>query len=183
MPITIMVVVLIGTAGLSCISGCGLMGGGSSSEIKRIAPPEPAASPEEILPPRVISLVNPDWGDVTQVSLDLNPDARYQFGYDSGGSRVAILTVVEGSQYDAFVQSFDDAYEKALSDGDDATAPKYLDDVGDGAVVYETIAVFKSGDDCGIIFANIVQDVVGEQRATLTLEEIEQLVRIAAPRL
>jgi hypothetical protein len=173
--------VLFNSRGVSPTSG---LAGGGSAEIARIAPPEPAPTPEQVLPPEVFTITCGDCGDgVTQVPLDLNKAAKYQFGYDAGGSRIAILTVVDSEEYDTLATSFDDAYEQAQASGEDVDPPKYLDGVGDGAVVYGTSAVFKNGDSCGILFTNVFQDAGGEQGAAVAPDELEKLTRIAAPRL
>ena len=163
----------------------GLAGEDSSTSVEAIAPPEPAAEPADVLPPEVFTVTCADCGDttVTQVPLDLNDEAKYQFAYEAGGSRIAILSVVDGAEYDALAQSLEAAYEQAQAEGTDMGAPKYLDDVGDGAVVYDTTAVFKNGDDCGILWANTLQDAVGDASVAITPEELERLARIAAPRM
>lgn len=159
--------------------------GSSASSVDAVAPPEPAADPADVLPPEVFGVTCADCGDttVTQVPLELNDDAKYQFAYEGGGSRIAILTVVKGAEYDALAKSLDDAHAQAQADGATVEPPKYLDDVGDGAVVYDTTAVFRNGDDCGILRANTLQDATGEASVAITLEELERLMRIAAPRM
>ncbi|MBN2247167.1 MAG: hypothetical protein JW733_00560 [Coriobacteriia bacterium] len=158
---------------------------GGSSDVDEIAPPEPAATPAEVLPPEVFTHTCADCGDteVTQVALDLNKDAKYQFAYEAGGSRIAILSVVDSADYDATVQELDAAYASALEEGRDVPAPKMLEGVGDGAVVFDSTAVFKSGEDMGVLWANTLQDAGGEQSVTITVDELERLARIAAPRM
>ena len=157
--------------------------GAASGEVDRIAPPETASTPAQVLPPGVFTALCEDCGDeVTQVELDLNKDAKYQYAYESGGSRIAIFTVVDSSEYDAMKALFESA-EIADDTGHDAGSPRVLEDVGDEAVVFETGAVFRTGDDCGILTGNLLQNAAGEINATLSVEELERLVRVAVPRM
>ncbi|MHB1135736.1 MAG: hypothetical protein ACYCXR_02400 [Coriobacteriia bacterium] len=158
---------------------------GGSSDVEDVAPPEPAATPAEVLPAEVFTYTCADCGDteVTQVALDLNKDAKYQFAYEAGGSRIAILSVVDSADYEATVQELDAAYASALEEGRDVAAPKVLEGVGDGAVVFDSTAVFTSGEDMGVLWANTLQDAGGEQSVTITTDELERLARIAAPRM
>jgi len=162
---------------------CSMAAAGCFNSMERTAPPEKAASPEEILPPAVFRDTQFAHGEVTQVVLDLNPEAKHQFGYDFGGSRMAIFTILEAAAYDRLYQNMEEAYQQALSEDSNAVPPKFLDDVGEGAFVYGTNAVFKKGGDCGIILANILLDSAGDPVVTLTPEELEKLVRIAASRM
>jgi len=159
--------------------------GGTSTSVDAIAPPEPAGEPAAVLPPEVFTYTCADCGDttVTQVPLELNEAAKYQFAYEAGGSRIAIFSVVDGGEYDALATSLEDAYAKAQTDGLETEAPKYLDDIGDGAVLYDTTVVFRNGDDCGVLWANTLQDAVGEVSVAISPEELERLARIAAPRM
>jgi hypothetical protein len=159
--------------------------GGDSASVEAIAPPEPAAEPADVLPPEVFTYTCADCGSttVTQVPLELNDDAKYQFAYEADGARIAILSVVDGAEYDALAQSLEAAYAQAQTEGADVGEPKYLDDVGDGAVVYDTTAIFRNGDDCGVLWANTLQDAAGDASVTISPEELERLARIAAPRM
>jgi hypothetical protein len=159
--------------------------GGNSDAIEDIAPPEPAETPHDVLPPEVFTYACADCGDtkVTQVSLDLNKDARYQFAYEAGGSRIAIFTVVDGAEYDAMAEALEAEYARALSDGLDVEAPRYLDDAGEGGMVYESTAIFRNHGDCGMLWANTLQDAGGEAAVTIKPDELERLARIAAPRM
>lgn len=159
--------------------------GRESAAVEDIAPPVPAATPAEVLPPEVFTYTCADCGDtkVTQVPLDLNPDARYQFAYESDGTRIAILSVVDAQGYDAMAQALDAEYAKATEAGERVTAPKVLDDVADGAIVYGTTAIFKNGNDMGLLSSMAKQDAAGDESVTITTEELERLARIAAPRM
>ncbi len=162
----------------------GLMGGDSSA-IEDIAPPEPAETPHEVLPPEVFTYTCADCGDtkVVQVALDLNKDARYQFAYEAGGSRIAIFTVVDGAEYDSMAAALEAEYARALGEGEDVEAPRYLDDVGEGGMVYGSTAIFRSRGDSGMLWANTLTDAGGDASVTITPEELERLARIAAPRM
>jgi len=70
-----------------------------------------------------------------------------------------------------------------LEEGRDVAAPKVLEGVGDGAVVFDSTAVFTSGEDMGVLWANTLKDAGGEQSVTITTDELERLARIAAPRM
>lgn len=161
------------------------LAGGDSDEIEDIAPPEPAETPHEVLPPEVFTYACADCGDTTvvQVPLDLNKDARYQFAYEAGGSRIAIFTVVDGAEYDAMAEALEAEYARALSDGLDVEAPRYLNDVGEGGMVYESTAIFRNRGDTGMLWANTLKDAGGDESVTITPEELERLARIAAPRM
>ncbi|MCE5190172.1 MAG: hypothetical protein LLG08_00070 [Actinomycetia bacterium] len=159
--------------------------GRESAAVEDIAPPVPAATPAEVLPPEVFTYTCADCGDtkVTQVPLDLNPDARYQFAYESDGTRIAILSVVDAQGYDAMAQALDAEYAKATEAGERVAAPKVLDDVADGAMVYGTTAIFKNGNNMGLLSSMAKQDAAGDESVTITTEELERLARIAAPRM
>lgn len=171
------------TLSLLLLLSWGLSATGCFSSMERAAPPERAASPEQILPPEVFRETKFAHGEVIQVVLDLNPQARHQFGYDFEGSRMAIFTILDGSEYDRLFHTVEDAYRQALEDDSSASPPKYLDDVGDGAVVYGSSAIFKKEEACGIIFANTFLDAGGEPVIAVTPEELEKLVSIAASRM
>ncbi len=159
--------------------------GRESAAVEDIAPPVPAATPAEVLPPEVFTYTCADCGDtkVTQVPLDLNPDARYQFAYESDGTRIAILSVVDAQGYDAMAQALDAEYAKATEAGERVATPKVLDDVADGAMVYGTTAIFKNGNNMGLLSSMAKQDAAGDESVTITTEELERLARIAAPRM
>ncbi len=159
--------------------------GAESAAVDEIAPPVPAATPAEVLPPEVFTSTCADCGDteVTQVPLDLNPDARYQYAYDAGDTRIAILSVVDAEGYDTMAQALDAEHAKATEAGAQVAAPKVLDDVADGAIVYGTTAIFRNGDDMGLLMSMAKQDAVGDEFVTITTEELERLARIAAPRM
>ncbi|MGB4441778.1 MAG: hypothetical protein WBJ62_06090 [Coriobacteriia bacterium] len=161
------------------------LAGDDSDAIEDIAPPEPAETPQEVLPPEVFTYACADCGDTTvvQVPLDLNKDARYQFAYEAGGSRIAIFTVVDGAEYDTMAEALEAEYARALSDGLDVEAPRYLDDVGEGGMVYESTAIFRNRGDCGTLWANTLQDAGGDEFVTITPDELERLARVAAPRM
>lgn len=162
-----------------------LDGGSFSSAVSDIAPPTPADTPEDVLPAAVFEYECADCGGTTvvQTPLNLNKDAKYQFAYEAGSSRIAIFTVVDASEYDSMADSLQAEYEKAQEKGEEAAAPKMFDDIGEGAVIYGATAVFKNGDDCGLLWANTLQDAGGEQSVTIKPDELERLVRIAAPRM
>ena len=117
------------------------------------------------------------------MELDLNPDARYQYAYEAGGSRIAILTVVDSVEYDTMAESLTSQYEKDSAAGADVVAPKVLEGVADGAVVYGSTAIFRNGDDAGMLWANTLVDAGGEAAVTVEPDELETLARIAAPRM
>jgi len=156
---------------------------GEIAEIAEIAPPEPAATPEEVLPPQVFTATCADCGAVEQVPLDLNKDAKYQFAYETDGTRLAIFTVVDAAQYDDLVATFEYSQGAAAAEGDQPEPPIELEGVGDKAVIYGGSAIFVTGDDCGVISGLPKQDAGGEQFMTLSAEELETLARIAAPRM
>jgi hypothetical protein len=160
----------------------GIDGDALSGDIAEIAPPVPAATPEEVLPPQVFTATCADCGAVEQVPLDLNKDAKYQFAYETDGTRLAIFTVVDAAQYDDLVATF--AYsQEAAAEGEQPEPPIELEGVGDKAVIYGGSAIFKTGEDCGVISGLPKQDAGGEQFMTLSAEELETLARIAAPRM
>lgn len=161
----------------------GIDDGALSGEIAEIAPPVPAASPEEVLPPQVFTVTCADCGEVTQVPLDLNKDAKYQFAYETGDTRLAIFTVVDAAQYDDLVATFEYSQEAAATQGDEPERPIELDGVGDKAVIYGGSAIFVTGDECGVISGLPKQGAGGEQFSTLSPGELETLARIAAPRM
>ena len=148
-------------------------------------PAEQVADPADVLPPEAISYTCSDDHEtvVTQVELDLNPDARYQYAYEAGGSRIAILTVVDSAEYDTMAESLTSQYEKDSTAGADVVAPKVLEGVADGAMVYGTTAIFRNGDDAGMLWANTLVDAGGEAAVTVEPDELETLARIAAPRM
>ena len=148
-------------------------------------PAEQVADPADVLPPEAISYTCSDDREtvVTQVELDLNPDARYQYAYEAGGSRIAILTVVDSAEYDTMAESLTSQYEKDSTAGADVVAPKVLEGVADGAMVYGTTAIFSNGDDAGMLWANTLVDAGGEAAVTIEPDELEALARIAAPRM
>lgn len=148
-------------------------------------PAEQVADPADVLPPEAISYTCSDDHEtvVTQVELDLNPDARYQYAYEAGGSRIAILTVVDSVEYDTMAESLTSQYEKDSAAGADVVAPKVLEGVADGAVVYGSTAIFRNGDDAGMLWANTLVDAGGEAAVTVEPDELETLARIAAPRM
>ena len=148
-------------------------------------PAEQVADPADVLPPEAISYTCSDDHEtvVTQVELDLNPDARYQYAYEAGGSRIAILTVVDSVEYDTMAESLTSQYEKDSTAGADVVAPKVLEGVADGAMVYGTTAIFRNGDDAGMLWANTLVDAGGEAAVTVEPDELETLARIAAPRM
>ena len=148
-------------------------------------PAEQVADPADVLPPEAISYTCSDDHEtvVTQVELDLNPDARYQYAYEAGGSRIAILTVVDSVEYDTMAESLASQYEKDSTAGADVVAPKVLEGVADGAMVYGTTAIFRNGDDAGMLSANTLVDAGGEAAVTVEPDELETLARIAAPRM
>ena len=148
-------------------------------------PAEQVADPADVLPPEAISYTCSDDHEtvVTQVELDLNPDARYQYAYEAGGSRIAILTVVDSAEYDTMAESLTSQYEKDSTAGADVVAPKVLEGVADGAMVYGTTAIFRNGDDAGMLWANTLVDAGGEAAVTIEPDELEALARIAAPRM
>ena len=55
--------------------------------------------------------------------------------------------------------------------------------VADGAVVYGSTAIFRNGDDAGMLWANTLVDAGGEAAVTVEPDELETLARIAAPRM
>lgn len=55
--------------------------------------------------------------------------------------------------------------------------------VADGAMVYGTTAIFRNGDDAGMLWANTLVDAGGEAAVTIEPDELEALARIAAPRM
>jgi hypothetical protein len=167
-----------GTDGLTGIDGDAL-----SSEIAEIAPPVPAATPEEVLPPQVFTATCADCGAVEQVPLDLNKDAKYQFAYETDGTRLAIFTVVDAAQYDDLVATFESSQGAAAAEGDQPQSPIELEGVGDKAVIYGGSAIFVTGEDCGVISGLPKQDAGGVQFMTLSTEELETLARIAVPRM
>lgn len=148
-------------------------------------PAEQVADPADVLPPEAISYTCSDDHEtvVTQVELDLNPDERYQYAYEAGGSRIAILTVVDSVEYDTMAESLTSQYEKDSAAGADVVAPKVLEGVADGAVVYGSTAIFRNGDDAGMLWANTLVDAGGEAAVTVEPDELETLARIAAPRM
>ncbi len=154
-----------------------------SSDIAEIAPPEPAATPAEVLPAEVFTATCADCGEVTQVPLDLNKSAKYQFAYDAGGSRLALFTVVDAAEYDNLVSTYESSAEAAAAEGGEPEPPIELEGVGDKAVIYGGSAIFTTGDDCAVISGLPKQDAVGEEFFTLSNEELERLARIAAPRM
>lgn len=162
-----------------------LSGGGGMAEAQRIAPPEPASTPAEILPPEVFRSICEDCDEVVeQVPLDLNPAAKHQFGYDSAGSRVAIFTILDAEAYERYAEMIDESHEMRVAEsGAVPEPPRHLDDVGEGAIVYDGLAVFRNGDSCGIVTGNRLMDVEGEPFDTVTVDELEKIARIAAPRM
>jgi hypothetical protein len=156
---------------------------GLSSEIAEIAPPEPAATPGEVLPRQIFTATCADCGAVAQVPLDLDPDAKYQFTYEADGTRLAIFTVVDAAQYDDLVSTFAGSQEATAAGGDQPEPPIELEGVGDKAVICGGSAIFTTGEDCGVISGLPKQDAGGEQFMTLSTEELETLVRIAVPRM
>ncbi len=148
--------------------------------------PERPARAEDILPPELIPAICDgldDCANVVQVPLDLNPAAKYQFGYDAGGSRMAIFSGLEGSEYERIVEQIEASHERALNEGKDTAAPKYLDDIGEGAVIYGTMAVFKNNDTTGVIAANTVLGVDSKPLTVISTEDLEELARFTAPRM
>jgi hypothetical protein len=158
---------------------------GLDDTISEIAPPEPADSPAEVLPAEVFTYTcsDGDMSTVTQVPLNLNPDARYQFGYEAGGSRIAIFSVVDGDQYDSMASSLSAEYAQAKAAGDEVTAPRELAELGDDAMIYESTVIFRNGDEAALLWANTLEDAGGEASVTIKPDELEQLARIAAPRM
>jgi hypothetical protein len=161
----------------------GIDDGALSSEIAEIAPPVPADTPEEVLPPQVFTATCADCGAVEQVPLDLNKEAKYQFAYETDGTRLAIFTVVDAAQYDDLVSTFQYSQEAAAAEGDQPEPPIELEGVGDKAVIYGGSAIFVTGEDCGVISGLPKQDAGGVQFMTLSTKELETLARIAAPRM
>ncbi len=163
----------------------GLADGGDRSRVAEIAPPQKADTPAEVLPAEVFTYTcsDGDMTSVTQVPLHLNPAAKYQFGYDAGGSRIAVFSVVEGDQYDAMAESVRADYAKAKAAGDDVEPPRELSDLGDAALIYGSTVVFRKGADAALLWANTLEDAGGEASVTIKTDELEDLARIAAPRM
>jgi hypothetical protein len=90
---------------------------------------------------------------------------------------------VDGAEYDTMAEALEAEYARALSDGLDVEAPRYLDDVGEGGMVYESTAIFRNRGDCGTLWANTLQDAGGDEFVTITPDELERLARVAAPRM
>ncbi|NCD18842.1 MAG: hypothetical protein EOL89_02485 [Actinobacteria bacterium] len=51
------------------------------------------------------------------------------------------------------------------------------------AITYGSTAIFRNGDDAGMLWANTLVDAGGEAAVTIEPDDLEALARIAAPRM
>ena len=53
----------------------------------------------------------------------------------------------------------------------------------DAALAYESTIVFRKGADTALLWANTLEDASGKASVTIKPDELEDLARIAAPRM